>query len=110
MSDLFYRPKYMIDKMMHFPKYQSRPNGRDIIGLLFVVVDDVGTAYQSFVLTETAKDTNPHATLKVRHRISQSMLFLQGVKGLNSEGWEEFKKQEKILKVQCISEFLLYQN
>ncbi|KAL0902633.1 hypothetical protein ABMA27_000460 [Loxostege sticticalis] len=59
------RPKYMIDKMMHFPKYQSRPNGRDIIGLLFVVVDDVGTAYQSFVLTETAKDTNPHATLKL---------------------------------------------
>ncbi|RVE42543.1 hypothetical protein evm_012806 [Chilo suppressalis] len=59
------RPKYMVDKMMHFPKYTSRPNSREIAGLLFVVVDDVGTAYQIFALSESAKDTNPHATLKL---------------------------------------------
>ncbi|XP_028162162.1 uncharacterized protein LOC114354102 isoform X2 [Ostrinia furnacalis] len=59
------RPKYMVDRMMHFPKFQSRPTGREIMALLFVVVDDVGTAFQSFALTETAKDANPHLTLKL---------------------------------------------
>ncbi|CAG9781805.1 unnamed protein product [Diatraea saccharalis] len=59
------RPKYMVDKMQHFPKYTSRPNSKEISGLLFVILDDVGTAYQIFALSESAKDTNPHATLKL---------------------------------------------
>ncbi|XP_041987374.1 uncharacterized protein LOC121739113 [Aricia agestis] len=57
------RPKYMIDRMIQFPKYISKTN-KDLSGLVYVVVDDVGSSYTSFVLSETAKDPNPLQTLR----------------------------------------------
>ncbi|KAL4717810.1 hypothetical protein ACJJTC_000959, partial [Scirpophaga incertulas] len=58
------RPKYMVDRMLHFSKITTRSNNRDLVGLIFVVLDEVGTAFQTFILTETTKDPSQTPTLK----------------------------------------------
>ncbi|CAH2103332.1 unnamed protein product [Euphydryas editha] len=57
------RPKYMLDKMVQIPKFVSK-NNRDLSSLLYVLVDDLGSAYTSFALSEMTKDPNPQLTLK----------------------------------------------
>ncbi|XP_061706336.1 uncharacterized protein LOC133517165 isoform X1 [Cydia pomonella] len=58
------RPKYMVDRMIHFPRYSTR-NPRELASLIFVMVDEVGSSYHSFSLSEPAKDPNPQGTLKI---------------------------------------------
>lgn len=53
----------MIDKMIQTTKFDK--HNRDITGLAYVMVDDVGSSYASFVLSESAKDPNSQHTLKV---------------------------------------------
>ena len=53
----------MIDKMIQTTKFDK--HNRDLTGLAYVMVDDVGSSYASFILSESAKDPNPSHTLKV---------------------------------------------
>ncbi|CAH0716537.1 unnamed protein product, partial [Brenthis ino] len=56
------RPKYMIDKLVQISKFDK--HNRDLTGLAYIMVDDVGSSYASFILSETPKDPNPQLTLK----------------------------------------------
>ncbi|KAM3968400.1 LOW QUALITY PROTEIN: uncharacterized protein ACR2FA_012410 [Aphomia sociella] len=57
------RPKYMVDKLLHFAKYSR--NSKDISALIFVMLDDVGSATHAFSLSETNKDPNSQGGLKL---------------------------------------------
>lgn len=50
--------------MVQIPKFVSK-NNKDLSSLLYVLVDDLGSAYTSFVLSEMSKDPNSQLTLKV---------------------------------------------
>lgn len=62
---MYYRPKYMIDKMIVYPRYAKGSNKDVIKDLIFVVLDDVGSSNYGFTLSETTKDSNSQGTLKV---------------------------------------------
>lgn len=54
----------MIDKVLVYPRYAK--GSKDVIkDLIIVVLDDVGSSNYGFTLSETAKDSNSHGTLKV---------------------------------------------
>ncbi|XP_052752715.1 uncharacterized protein LOC113520702 isoform X2 [Galleria mellonella] len=57
------RPKYMVDKLLHFPKCNR--NSKEISALIFVMLDDVGSATHAFSLSETNKDPNSQGGLKL---------------------------------------------
>ncbi|XP_013184915.1 uncharacterized protein LOC106130581 isoform X2 [Amyelois transitella] len=46
------RPKFMIDKTMHYPRLNK---AKDIVAIVFVVVDDVGSSQFGFAVTEAGK-------------------------------------------------------
>lgn len=62
---IYYRPKYMIDKMIVYPRYAKGGNKDVIKDLICVVLDDVGSSTYGFTLSETTKDSNSQGTLKV---------------------------------------------
>ncbi|XP_069365126.1 uncharacterized protein [Maniola hyperantus] len=57
------RPKYMIDKLVQIPKFVGRNN--DLSGIGYIVMDDLGSASTSFILTESPKDPDPQKTLRI---------------------------------------------
>ncbi|KAI8430667.1 hypothetical protein MSG28_000864 [Choristoneura fumiferana] len=59
------RPKYMVDRMIYFPKLSSRNNKDIMVALIFVLLDEVGTSCHCFTLTELAKEPNPQGTIKI---------------------------------------------
>lgn len=50
------RPKFMVDKIVPFPKYNPRTT-KDLLSLVYVVVDEVGSAYNAFALSEPSKES-----------------------------------------------------
>ncbi|XP_053624255.1 uncharacterized protein LOC128683065 isoform X2 [Plodia interpunctella] len=54
------RPKYMIDKIFHFPRWHR--NLKDVVAIVFIVVDDVGSATFGFCVTEStsSKPVDPN--------------------------------------------------
>lgn len=72
----------MIDKLVQITKYDK--HNRDLTGLAYVMVDDVGSSYASFILSETPKDPNPQLTLKV-------YIFVNFFDKLNSSILEYFR-------------------
>ncbi|XP_075990993.1 uncharacterized protein LOC142986394 isoform X2 [Anticarsia gemmatalis] len=56
------RPKFMIDKLVIFPKYSR--GGKDLTSIIFVVLDDVGSSFFTFALSESSKEANA-STLKM---------------------------------------------
>lgn len=53
---LICRPKFMVDKIVPFPKYNPRTT-KDLLSLVYVVVDEVGSAYNAFALSEPSKES-----------------------------------------------------
>ncbi|XP_059059824.1 uncharacterized protein LOC131853048 [Achroia grisella] len=48
------RPKYMVEKLVHFPKYNR--NTKEISALIFVILDECGSATHAFSLSESTKE------------------------------------------------------
>ncbi|CAK1588371.1 unnamed protein product [Parnassius mnemosyne] len=66
------RPKYMVDKMHHFPKFSR---SKELVALIFVVVDDVSSSYHCFTLSESSKEEKHHGPIKMwEHKVKEAKL------------------------------------
>ncbi|CAG4961977.1 unnamed protein product [Parnassius apollo] len=71
------RPKYMVDKMHHFPKFSR---SKELVALIFVVLDDVSSSYHCFTLSESCKEEKHHGPIKVsvlqmwEHKVKEAKL------------------------------------
>lgn len=54
-----------MERTVPFARFSNRNNPHEVTGLIYVVVDEHGVAYTAFCLSESAKDPNPHQTLRV---------------------------------------------
>ncbi|XP_050361249.1 uncharacterized protein LOC126780664 isoform X2 [Nymphalis io] len=57
------RPKYMIDKLVQIPKFVGKDK-KELSSLLYIVMDDLGSACGSFYLAEMPKEDKPKDKLK----------------------------------------------
>ncbi|KAJ0183729.1 hypothetical protein K1T71_000152 [Dendrolimus kikuchii] len=67
------RPKYMIERMVTFPRYSTR-NNKELIGLICVIVDEVTSSYQCFALSESSKDNSPGSIKLWEQKIKEARL------------------------------------
>ncbi|XP_049885901.1 pleckstrin homology domain-containing family G member 5 isoform X3 [Pectinophora gossypiella] len=58
------RPKYMVEKMICFPKSHPR-NAKEVVSLSFVIVDEVGSSHNGFTFYETSKDPSSQSSLRL---------------------------------------------
>ncbi|KAJ8737801.1 hypothetical protein PYW08_000396 [Mythimna loreyi] len=68
------RPKFFIEKLISYPKISQR-NPKEYGSLVFVGLDDVGSSYVAFSLSESSKDPNAQGTLKTwEHKLREARL------------------------------------
>ncbi|KAJ8737006.1 hypothetical protein PYW07_000277 [Mythimna separata] len=68
------RPKFFIERLVSYPKISQR-NPKEYSSLVFVALDDVGSSYIAFSLSESSKDPNAQGTLKTwEHKLREARL------------------------------------
>ena len=61
---LLYRPKFFLERLITHTRASSR-NPKEFTCIIFVVVDECGSAHSAFSLSESSKDPNAPPTLRV---------------------------------------------